>query len=108
MAPIDLRVGEKLRLPQEHSLGIEGAQKLPEDSGNGKVSFGDFLMRSIDRVNELGVDADRQMQMAITGKQPNPHAALLAVQEAEISFTLMMSIKERLEAAYQQLSRMQI
>lgn len=78
--------------------------------GNGgapgnKISFGDFLSQQFEESNRLGIEAEKAIQRSVTGEEQNPHAAMIAVQKADISLTLLMSLKERIERAYTELIR---
>lgn len=89
---------------------LEGTSELERNEGTTPAgqSFGDFLKKNIESVNSEALEADEAMRKAVVGNQPNPHQALVAIQEAEMSFTLMIAIKDRLEQAYQQLIRTQL
>ncbi len=78
---------------------------LPEGDGPGKVSFAEFLEQQVSEVNRLGLESDYKIQQAVTDGDVNPHETMIAVQKADISFRLMMSVKEKLIQAYQQLIR---
>ncbi|MCB0322895.1 MAG: flagellar hook-basal body complex protein FliE [Bdellovibrionales bacterium] len=78
----------------------------PEDGSNGgQVSFVDFLSQQFQTANQSGIEAERALEQAVLGEEVNPHNTVIAVQKASISLTLMMTIKERLERAYQELIR---
>ena len=74
----------------------------------GQVSFGEVLAKQFETANTSGVNAEKAIQQALMGETSNPHSTVIAVQKASVSLTLMMSIKERLERAYQDIIRMQI
>jgi len=74
----------------------------------GPKSFSDFLSDQLKEVNELSLDADNRLQHALTYGDPNPHQTMIALQKADISFRLLMSVKERVVQAYQQVVRMQM
>ncbi|MCC6220382.1 MAG: flagellar hook-basal body complex protein FliE [Deltaproteobacteria bacterium] len=77
------------------------------DSGE-KTPFVDFLKDRLSQVNDLGLDADKKMESALLGEEVNPHATMIAMQKADIAFSLLLSVKQRLETAYQTLIRMPI
>lgn len=108
MAGPELLIGERMNVVERPLLDRFNQPSKQTEAGNTKVSFGDILSKSLSEVNQAGIEADKEVGLALTGKAVNPHGALLALQEAEISFNLMTSIKERLETAYQQLVRMQL
>lgn len=88
--------------PTNTSQGI-GEVAAPE-----KESFGEFLLRSVKTVNEQGLEGDRAIERAVTGREINPHATIIALQEADISMRLMTAIKTKLETAFQELMRTQM
>lgn len=73
-------------------------------AGN-KVSFSDFLSQQFEEANTLGVEAEKAIQRSIMGEEKDPHSAMIAVQKADISLSLLMSLKDRIERAYQELIR---
>lgn len=75
-----------------------------EKKGNG-VSFGDFLKNQLEEVNRLGIESNKAIERNLDGTDPNPHTAMIAVQKADISFKLMLSVKEKLIQAYEQIVR---
>ncbi|HMO16760.1 MAG TPA: flagellar hook-basal body complex protein FliE [Oligoflexia bacterium] len=72
---------------------------------NGIQSFGDMLIKKYEETNTLGVEAERTIQRSILGEDQNPHEAVIAIQKASVSLSLMMGVKERLERAYQEIIR---
>lgn len=74
------------------------------EAGESK-SFGEFFKDKLEELNQVGLDSEKAIERAVEGKEPNPHATLLALQRAEISFSLMMSVKQKIERAYQEIIR---
>lgn len=88
---------------------IQGPQpKLDNAAVADKPTFADFLGQKIGDVNDLGLKADAAIQDKLTGKEVNPHAAMIAMQKADISFRLLMSVQRRVTQAYEQIIRMPI
>ena len=92
--------------------GVESISPKAEGMGGAaggapgnKISFGDFLSQQFEESNRLGIEAEKAIQRSVTGEEQNPHAAMIAVQKADISLTLLMSLKERIERAYTELIR---
>ncbi len=81
----------------------ETPTQAPEESQG--VSFADYLQAKVEEVNQLGVDADKKIESAMRGEEENPHATMIALQKADISFNLLMSVKDRIIEAYQQVIR---
>lgn len=79
-----------------------------EPAAGGGASFGDLLINKLQEVNQLNLEADQLVQQAVAGEDVNPHTTLIALQKADISFNLLMSVKERIVQAYQEVLRMPI
>ena len=91
--------------------GVQGVQEViprPNDSSVDKTqqrSFGDFMVQQLEEVNSSGLEADKKVQDALQGKEVNPHETLIALQKADVTFQLLMAVKERVVQAYQQVIR---
>ena len=103
-----ISMGDQLRMVRGVESIIPKGNATPEVGGAPKTSFADYLTQQFDTVNEQGLEAEKAIQRSILGKDENPHQTMIAVQKAEISLTLLMSVKERIERAYQEIIRMPI
>ena len=83
----------------------EGRSAQPEGEG---PNFGDVLKKAIAEVNGLEKEADRQVVELATGRAANVHEAMLALQKADISFRLLMEIRDKLISAYQEIMRLPV
>jgi flagellar hook-basal body complex protein FliE len=52
--------------------------------------------------------ADKALQELATGQTDNLHSVTLAAARADLSFRLVMEIRNRLQEAYQEVMRMQV
>jgi flagellar hook-basal body complex protein FliE len=71
-------------------------------------TFKNIMMGYLDDVNTLQHDADAQIQRLIAGETEDLHQVMLAMDEAETSFEMMMEIRNKLVQAYQELIKMQV
>ena len=69
--------------------------------------FADTLRGAMDEMGELGVQADSKVAGVLTGNGADVHSALIAVEKADLSFQLMMQVRNKIVSAYQEISRMQ-
>ena len=103
-----LSMADQLRTirPVENIIpkGIGETPKSGEHSGKG-VSFAEFLSQQFNEANRLGLEADKAITRSAMGEEANPHDTVIAVQKADIALTLLMSVKERIERAYQEIIR---
>jgi flagellar hook-basal body complex protein FliE len=96
-----LGLAEELKLLR----GVRDIGAPEKVTNDGKANFVDFLKAQVQEVNQLGLDLDHKMELQLQGKLANPHEAAIAMQKADVSFKLMLAVKEQLEAAYQQIMR---
>lgn len=74
---------------------------------NGKA-FSDFLKGSIAEVNKLQTEADEAIQELALGRQNDLHHTMIALEKAEVSFKLMMQVRNKIVSAYEEIMRMQV
>ena len=82
------------------------APVAPEQAG--APAFGAVLKDSLAQVNALQHQADGAIQSLATGGTATLHDTMLALQKAELSFKLMMQVRNKIVEAYQEVLRMQV
>ena len=84
--------------------------RTPRMPGNEKseTSFGEILKDAISTVNEVQKQSDQEIQKLMTGESQDLHTTLIAVQKADLSFQMMMQVRNKIVQAYQEIMRMQI
>lgn len=70
-------------------------------------SFKDTLKTFLSDVNSLQNHADKSIEKMVAGEITDVHQVMMAVEEANLSFNLMMEIRTKMIDAYQELMRMQ-
>lgn len=78
------------------------------DKNSGGLKFGEVLKDAIETANQLQRSSDTEIQNLMTGESQDLHATLIAVQKADLSFQMMMQVRNKIVAAYQEIMRMQI
>ncbi len=71
-------------------------------------SFGNVLSKMVQEVNAKQVSAAESVNGLLSGQQVNLHEAMIAMEEASVSFQLMVEVRNKLLESYQELMRMQI
>lgn len=74
----------------------------------GKHSFRNVLSRYLEDVNTLQHDADAEIQRLAAGETEDVHEVILAMDEAETAFELMMEIRNKLVSSYKEIMNMQV
>ena len=88
--------------PSGLSAGAPGQADAGSEGG-----FTQALGDALGRVDSLQGEADQKVTDLLEGRGVDVHSALIAVEKADISFQLMMQVRNKMVAAYQEISRMQ-
>jgi flagellar hook-basal body complex protein FliE len=89
-------------------FGSGGAAGAGSAGSAGKMSFFEQLQARVAEVNENAKSADKMATSVATGKSENLHEAMLAASTAELTFNLMVQVRNRALEAYQEVMRMPV
>jgi flagellar hook-basal body complex protein FliE len=92
------------------SLRILPAEIESEATGSpaaGRSGFADTLRSAMDEMGQLQTQSETKVASVLDGSGADVHTALIAVQKADLSFQLMMQVRNKIVSAYQEISRMQ-
>jgi len=78
-----------------------------EETDKGK-SFSNVLMDSIDKVNNLQKQADTAIDDLVIGDNKDIVQTMITMEKADISFRLMMQVRNKILQAYEEVMRMQV
>jgi len=87
---------------------IEEFKKINSVEDKNVNSFSEILKSLINQVNELQNKADESVQELVSGETGSIHQVMIAIEEADLAFRLMMEVRNKLIEAYQEIMRMQI
>ena len=100
------------------SAAISSRRILPAEAGTprrlgpraalARKGFRDVLHSALDDMQQL----EGQAETTVSGVTPDGngtdvHSALIAVEKADLSFQLMMQVRNKIVSAYEEISRMQ-
>jgi flagellar hook-basal body complex protein FliE len=74
----------------------------------GKGDFGVHLNKALGEVNELQQKADQAIQQLVGEGKGDLQETMVALEKADVSFRLMMQIRNKVLEAYQEIMRMQV
>ena len=77
-------------------------------AGGSKDTFSSLLNESISKVNDLQNEADRSMQGLAKGEVKNIHDTMIAIEKANLSFNLMVQVRNKLLSAYEEIMKTQV
>jgi flagellar hook-basal body complex protein FliE len=90
-------------LPQpEFNAPINNQQ--PSKAGTG--GFMDLLRGAIGETETLQKNAQEQVSALLNGTGQDVHSAMIEVEKADLSFQLMMQVRNKIVQAYQEISRL--
>ncbi len=90
-------------LPQVDSPFVKGP-KGPEN----EMPFADMIKGLVKQTDDQQQLASSGVQKLVTGEADSIHDVVLTTSRADLAFRLMMEIRNRLIASYQEVMRMQI
>ena len=99
MSNVTLGTIPNFQVPSTPSLGIE--------SGAGSDTFASVLSNAVSKVNALNDDASAQVSNLVQGGGANMSDVMVAVEKADVSFQLMMQVRNKIVSAYQDIEKMQ-
>ena len=70
-------------------------------------NFADSLKQALEEVNELQNQSTEVIENALDGDLTDVHSAMLALQKADLSFQLMLQVRNKLVQAYRDVMRLQ-
>jgi len=82
-------------------------QSRPTTGPDGK-SFSDLLLDSLDQVNRLQQEAAAGVEKVVTGETDNLAEVLTAVRKADVAFSMLMEMRNKLVEAYQEVQQMRV
>lgn len=81
------------------------ASGTPQTGGG---SFSNVLGQFVNEVNSKQVAANDSVTGLLSGGNVSLHQAMIAMEEANVSFQLMIEVRNKLLDSYQELMRMQV
>jgi flagellar hook-basal body complex protein FliE len=94
-------------LPSQSVEAIESRAQSATQSAT-QADFSSLLGGGVEKVNEQVLAADKQVRDLALGRTQNLHEVMIALEEAKLSLSLMVQIRNRALEAYQDILRMQI
>lgn len=92
-------------LPAE--AGPASLRSSSSSSSTSESGFRDVLQSAIDDIQQLEGQAETKVAGVIDGNGADVHSAMIAVEKADLSFQLMMQVRNKIVSAYEEISRMQ-
>jgi flagellar hook-basal body complex protein FliE len=82
--------------------GAGGAAQAPDEA----EGFGQVLREAVTQIDQAQGQAQTKIGEVMQGNGGDLHTAMIAVEKADLSFQLMLQVRNKIVAAYQEISRM--
>ena len=106
MSPIG-SIGSAYTLPPVTPTDVAKPSGIQLGSSEPTQSFGQMIDGLVSSVNAKDASASQITQNVLMGNTGQLHQSVIAMQEASISFSLMVEVRNKLVESYQELMRMQ-
>ncbi|MCK6455009.1 MAG: flagellar hook-basal body complex protein FliE [Phycisphaerae bacterium] len=77
-------------------------------SKSDEIDFKSQLVESLEKVSRLQQEADVGVQRLLTGESDNVSEVLATIRKADVAFSLLMEIRNKLLDAYNELRQMRV
>ncbi len=102
--PVELN----LQRPLELDFGRQRAERSAGVASGEEISFSEMLSRAVERVDQTMKASDQSIEAFIAGETDSVHEVMISMQRAQVSFQLMVEIRNKAIETWYELSRMQI
>lgn len=99
----DLFINQTNPLQQLSELQKQAQTNDVEDS-----KFGNVLNQAMEEIDHLQNESHQEIEKVLGGDITDVHSAMIAMQKADLSFQMMMQIRNKLVEAYHEIMRMQV
>ena len=84
---------------------LDQTTPTPRQNNSSGVTFNDTLKGYIAEANNLQIKADRDIQRMIAGENIDAHEVMTAVEKANMSFEMVMEIRNKMLEAYREVMK---
>jgi len=94
--------------------GVSGAGRgkglggTPERIDPAAPSFKDVLLKNIDQVNRLQQEASHATEDFVSGKRADLEGVILATQKADTAFRMLLSVRNKVQQAFEEVKQMRV
>ena len=89
-------------------ISQSGAIQKLSTEGKDVNKFANLMLESIDHVNAMQQEADKAVELLATGGDIQTAEVLTSMQKADMTFRLMLQIRNKLMQAYQEINQIRI
>lgn len=106
METLKIAAGELARILPNPGAGPPAGAGSLGAGGPAQMPFQELLKQAVSGANEMAQKSDAMTKALVEGKPVDLHRVMLAQQEAQIGFEIVLQMRDKLISAYQEISRM--
>lgn len=95
-------------MPGAGDASVEQPSVLPSTAPASSHDFSSMLGKFVSEVNTQQLNASHNVNALQSGQNIPLHQAVISMEEASVSFQLMVEVRNRLMESYQEIMRMQV
>jgi flagellar hook-basal body complex protein FliE len=84
------------------------SKQLGKGEGSPAPDFRRVLEDALAEVNEVHKNSNTQVEKLLAGDITDVHSAMIALQKADLSFQMVVQVRNKLVDAYHEIMRMQV
>ncbi len=100
----DILINHVSPIQQLKDLQAKTSRSADSNAGDFQKLLGEALIE----VDQLQKSSDAEIDRLMSGKVEDVHGAMVALQKADLSFQMMMQVRNKLVEAYHEMMRMQV
>ena len=85
---------------------LQGLNLAPPKAGG--ANFADMLQDQLNTVNELQRDAKEAIEDFMSGRRVDVESVMIATQKADTAFRLLLQVRNKVMAAYDELKQIRV
>ncbi len=85
-----------------------GRLDKPGQQAEPEKSFTDVLSEAVSNVNAEQLQNQKTVEQYVAGTGPSLHETLISLEKADVSFRMMMQVRNKLMDAYSEIMRTQV
>lgn len=93
--------------PLEARTELPGLPRAGSTAATGEPSFADMVTHEIEKVNTQMVKADASVADLAAGRSGDVHGTMIELQKANLSFKMLVEVRNKALRAYEEIMRMQ-
>ena len=91
------------------SISSKPIEQLSNTNQAGKSNgFGDIMSKGLNKVNDQQADANTSISDLLSGKSQDINSVVASVAKADMSFKLLVGVRNKLVEAYKETMKMQV